>query len=218
MVKKLKKQASPRVMRKREMVKREILESAHQILSESGSEAVTLESVAGQMGMTKQSLYHYFSSREELARGLVIILLDEEIEALLSAIQPRRSNKTLLGVLIRTFYAHYIDDLDAFRVIYCETQLYSSGTGAIDQATLRDEIHPRTRSLFDVLEERLVGEGASKSKRRCARQLAFTAWTSALGLMTMLSVADASDDPVVHPEKVLLKTLCDAFDGAYLAM
>jgi len=218
MVEEMKKQASARILQKRQLVKRQILESAQKILSESGPEAVTLESVAGQLGMTKQSLYHYFSSKEALARGLVTVLLDEEIEALLGAIQSRRSNKKLLGVLIRAFYSHYIDDLDAFRAIYCETQMYSSRTGRIDEAMLREEIHPRTRHLFDVLEERLAGQGATKSNRRRARQLAFTAWTSALGLMTMLSVADASNDPVAHSDKVLLKTLCDTFDGAYLAL
>ena len=96
--------------------------------------------------------------------------------------------------------------------------MYSSPAGKLDPETLRAEVHPRTRHLFDVVEERLAGESASGLQRRRARQLAFTAWTSALGLMTMLSVAEASDDPVVHPEKALLRTLCDAFDGALAAM
>jgi len=46
------------------------------------------------------------------------------------------------------------------------------------------------------------------------RQLAFTAWVSALGLMTMLGVADAVDDPLVHSDEDLLNTLSDVFDGA----
>lgn len=214
MVKKINKQPSARVARKRRQVRREILEYAKAILSESGPEAVTLASVAGRLGMTKQSLYHYFASKEALIRGLVTTLLDAEIEALLKALNARKSDRKILGALIQSFYAHYLDNLDAFRIIYCQSQLYSSSSAALDDLTLREQIHPRTRQLFDVLEERIAGKGATKAKRQRARQLAFTAWTSALGLVTMLGVADATDDPVAHSDKALLNTLSDVFDAA----
>jgi hypothetical protein len=96
----------------------------------------------------------------------------------------------------------------------CQSQLYSSSSAALDELTLREEIHPRTRLLFDVLEERIAGKAATKTKRQLARQLAFTAWASALGLVTMLGVADATDDPVAHSDKALLKTLTNVFDAA----
>ncbi len=214
MVEKTNKPPSARVTRKRQQVRREILEYAQAILSESGPESVTLASVAGRLGMTKQSLYHYFASKEALIRGLVATLLDAEIEALLKAINSRKSDRKILGALIQSFYAHYADNLDAFRIVYCQSQLYSSSSAALDELTLREEIHPRTRLLFDVLEERIAGKAATKTKRQLARQLAFTAWTSALGLVTMLGVADATDDPVAHSDKALLKTLTDVFDAA----
>ena len=206
---------SVRVARKRNQARRDILSSAQAILYEQGPDAVTLASVAGRLGMTKQSLYHYFTSKEALDRSLVATLLDEEIAALLSAISALRSNKRILGVLIDTFYRHYIDNLDAFRTIYSQPQSYSSAASSLDENTLRDEIHPRTRQLFDVLENRIAGDRATKSKRRHARELAFTAWTSALGLMTMLSVADATNDPIVHSEPALLKILSKIFDSAH---
>ena len=214
MVEKTNKPPSARVTRKRQQVRREILEYAQAILSESGPESVTLASVAGRLGMTKQSLYHYFASKEALIRGLVTTLLDAEIEALLKAINSRKSDRKILGALIQSFYAHYADNLDAFRTVYCQSQLYSSSRAALDELTLREEIHPRTRLLFDVLEERIAGKGATRAKRQRARQLAFTAWTSVLGLVTMLGVADATDDPVVHSDNALLKTLTDVFDAA----
>ena len=214
MVEKTNRPPSARVTRKRQQVRREILAYAQAILSESGPESVTLASVAGRLGMTKQSLYHYFASKEALIRGLVTTLLDAEIEALLKAINSRKSDRKILGALIQSFYAHYADNLDAFRIVYCQSQLYSSSSAALDELTLREEIHPRTRLLFDVLEERIAGKGATRAKRQRARQLAFTAWTSVLGLVTMLGVADATDDPVVHSDNALLKTLTDVFDAA----
>ncbi len=208
------KPTSARVAQKREQARREILSSAQAILREQGPDAVTLASVAGRLGMTKQSLYHYFASKEALDRGLVTTLLDEEIDALLSAITALRSNKRVLGVLIKTFYAHYVDNLDAFRSIYSQSQMYSSSASKIDEVMLREEIHPRTRQLFDVLEEKLSGQNSTRSERRRARQLAFTAWTSVLGMMTMLSVADATNDPIAHSEQALLKVLSNVFDAA----
>ena len=214
MVKIIKKTPSARIARKREQAKLEILDLAQSILSEAGPEAVTLASVAGRLGMTKQSLYHYFSSKEALIRALVTTLLDQEVEALLAAIAKQKSDDQVLGTLIKAFYTHYDDNLEAFRTIYCQTQMYASSGSNLDEATLREEIHPRTGQLFDVLERRITGEGASRADRKRARQLAFTAWTSALGLITMLGVADAADDPVLHSEAVLVKTLMRVFDEA----
>ena len=74
---------SSRVARKRQQAREDILDAAQQILGAQGTDAVTLASVAGQLGMTKQALYHYYPSKEALLRSLVTTLLDEEIEDVL---------------------------------------------------------------------------------------------------------------------------------------
>lgn len=214
MVKISKKAPSARIVRKREQAGREILGIARSILDEEGPNAVTLASVAGRLGMTKQSLYHYYPSKEALSRALVANLLDDEIEALLAAVTRQRSDGKVLGTLIKAFHSHYAGNLGAFRAVYCHTQMYGASSSDLDEATLREKIHPRTRELFDALERRLADEHASRAQRMRARQLAFSAWTSALGLVTMLGVADATDDPIVHPEKALLRTLARVFDEA----
>jgi AcrR family transcriptional regulator len=204
-------QPSTRVARKREQVKDEILSAARRLLRVSGIEAVTLASVASELDMTKQALYHYFASKEALTRSLVAMLLDEEVETLTAAVRAEKNTSKVLGRLIRTFYEHYIHRLDEFRIVYCESQLYTGADLGADPELIRDEINPRTRHLFDRLEERLAGSGAPKKERRRQRQLAFSAWTSALGLLTMLSVADATDDPLVHSDKALLDTLIGVY-------
>jgi AcrR family transcriptional regulator len=193
--------------------RREILDTARAVLKRGGLDALTLGSVAGELGMTKQAIYHYFPSKEVLVRALVTALLDEEIEYLVSAVESEEDHTRVLCTLIRAFYAYYADRLDAFRTVYCEMQL-SSPSAAIDTETLTEQVHPRTRRLFDALEARLSGQSRSAAKRRHKRQLAFTAWTSALGLMTMISVAEANDDPLAQPHDALLDTLCRVFDLA----
>jgi AcrR family transcriptional regulator len=205
---------SLRVRQKREQVRLDILQAAQEILGEQGVDDLTLAAVAGRLGMTKQALYHYFPSKEALVNSLVTTLLDEEVEVLVAAVERAAAGDNILGTLIRAFYAHYIDRLDAFRTIYCQSQLYSAPGLPLDTGTLRDQINPRTRHLFDVLEDRIAGASVSKVKRARARQLAFTAWLSALGLLTMLGVADATRDPLVHADTDLLETLSTVFGAA----
>ena len=207
-------QRSVRVERKHEQARQEILTVAQDILLQSGAEAVTLASVAGELGMTKQAIYHYFSSKEALSRSLVAALVDNEIEALIVAIEKVDSGKRSLGTLIRAFYKHYRSRLDAFRFVYCQSQLYGGAGAELDPATIQKDINPRTRHLFDVLEARIADSSASKSKRNRMRKLAFTAWVSALGLLTMLGVADAVNDPLVHSDEDLLDVMSSVFDGA----
>jgi AcrR family transcriptional regulator len=205
---------SPRVQQKREQARQDIQQAAQDILREEGVDAVTLASVASALGMTKQALYHYFPSKEALMQSLVTSLIDDEVEALIATIEAADSSEKTLGTLIRAFYDHYIDRLDAYRMVYCRSQLYSGPSLGMDEETIRDEINPRTHRLFDTLEERLAGNSMSKAKRQRMRRLAFAAWTSALGLLTMLSVADALEDPLIHADEDLLDTLAGVFDEA----
>jgi AcrR family transcriptional regulator len=208
---------SPRVQQKREQARQDIQQAAQQLLREKGVDGVTLASVASALGMTKPALYHYFPSKQALMRSLVTSLIDDEVEALIAAIEAADSAdsaETTLGALIRAFYAHYIHRLDAFRTVYCQSQLYSGPSVGMDEETIRDEINPRTQHLFDELEKRLAGASMSRSKRGRMRRLAFTAWASALGLLTMLSVADAIEDPLIHADEDLLDTLVGVFDQA----
>ena len=208
--------SSPRVREKRRQARREILDAARRLLREEGIEAVTLASVASQLGMTKPALYHYFPTKDALVGSLVTSLLNEEIEALIEAVEAEDDVARILGTLIRAFYRHYIRRLDAFRLVYCHSQLGPAVDLGMNPETIRDEINPRTRHLFDVLEARLAGAGVSEAGRHEARRLAFTAWTSALGLLTMLSVSDATQDPLVHDDADLLDTLAGVFDRAAL--
>jgi AcrR family transcriptional regulator len=204
-------QRSARVREKRRQARNDILDAARRLLNEQGVDAVTLASVAAALGMTKPALYHYFPSKDALVSALITSLLADEIETLIAAVEAEDDPVETLPALIRAFHAHYRERLDAFRIVYSQSQLVSALEIGMDPQTLRDEVNPRTRHLFDVLEDRLAAPGASAAQRRELRRLAFTAWTSVLGLMTMLSVADATGDPLTHSDEDLLDTLVAVF-------
>ncbi len=60
----------------------------------------------------------------------------------------------------------------------------------------------------------MTRESVSSKERMRLRQLAFVAWTSALGLLTMLGIAEANDDPLIHSDEALLAALSSVFDNA----
>jgi len=202
------------VARKREQASREILEAAKSILRRSGADAITLASVSSELGMTKQALYHYYPSKESLMQALVTLFISDEVETLISRIEQNKTNEDLLGAMIRQFYLYYSNHLEQFRVVYGQSQLYSGNQLGLDQQVIQQEINPRTKELFDILEDRLSNGSEDIQLRKKMRLLAFTAWSSALGLMTILSVTDALNDPLIHSNKDLLDTLNSVFNQA----
>lgn len=204
-------QHSPRVRRKRRQVRSEVLAAARDILFEQGGDAVTLASVAGRLGMTKQALYHYFAAKEALARSLVTVLVDEEIGALLAAVNDTPADEDVLAAMMRAFYSHYRGNLHAFRFVYCRTQVKSAEETIIDADVVRDDIAPRTGRLFDMLEARLSGHTDRTDMRARARTLAYTAWSSVLGLVTIIGISDAISDPLLHSDEDLLDRLVQVF-------
>lgn len=209
---------STRVQRKHERNRQEILDVARAILRDGGVDAVTLASVAGELALTKQALYHYYPSKEALVRVLTIVLLNDEVETLIAAVNAEPEDARILGVVIRAFYRHYIQRLNEFRAVYCQSQLYRNPTEVLDEVLLREEINPRTRHLFDVLEARLSNGSRSTARKKKCRRLAYTGWLAALGLVTMLGVADAAKDPLIHSDADLLDTLTATFDAAAVSI
>jgi AcrR family transcriptional regulator len=55
----------------------ELLDAAEQVLSRGGPQALTLQAVADEAGVSKGGLLYHFSSKSELVRGLVERLVDD---------------------------------------------------------------------------------------------------------------------------------------------
>lgn len=205
---------SPRVRMKRERMRREVLDTARALLLAEGPDAVTLESVSSRLGMTKPAIYHYFPSKEGLTRSLVASLIDEEIGALEAAVAAVQPGDNPVTAMIRAFHAHYRKNLHAFRFVYGQLPLYLKPELGIDAEMVRSEITPRTRHLFDLLESCLAPGNRGKRQGRRMRRLAFVAWTSVLGMLTMIAIAEGMNDPLLYPDEELLDTIVSVFEDA----
>ncbi|TMD89399.1 MAG: TetR/AcrR family transcriptional regulator, partial [Chloroflexi bacterium] len=73
----------------RELLRETLLEAARELLGERGWARVTMAVVAARAGVSRQTLYNTFGSRDELAQALVL----REQERLLAGVQETiRSN------------------------------------------------------------------------------------------------------------------------------
>lgn len=202
-----------RIALKRQKAKQEILDTALAILADQGVEGLTLAAVAEELGFTKPALYHYFRSKEDLFRSLILELLRQETIALIDAVSKSDGRATVLGTLIRAFYNHYRSQLNAYRLVHCQFQLMDVQALGIDKDTIQHDINPLTHRLFDIVVSILSNNGQFAATSEM-RRLAFSAWLAAVGLINMLGVVDAGNDPLKHSDEALLTTLEDVFNAA----
>jgi AcrR family transcriptional regulator len=106
-----------RVRRTPEAAKRAILEAAERRLIEDGPEALRVEHIAADLGMTGAALHYHFGSREALidaVRRFSAKRLSMDIDAILAAWDADRLDMRRLGGLFRKTYA----DQGAARLIF----------------------------------------------------------------------------------------------------
>lgn len=76
-----------------------IIEAVTRLLAEFGFEAMTVDQVAADVGMSKASLYKHFASKEQLAAAVMVRLLDQTIEKVESLAQDTPAIDRLREVL-----------------------------------------------------------------------------------------------------------------------
>ncbi|BDI30340.1 hypothetical protein CCAX7_23910 [Capsulimonas corticalis] len=64
-----------------------ILQAAFALLAEKGYDALTMEELAERVGISRQTLYHHFASKEDIALRAVMIFAEEGIQSI-RAIDP----------------------------------------------------------------------------------------------------------------------------------
>ena len=68
--------------RTRRAIQKEITEAAERLFVERGYEATTIEHIAEAVGMSRRTVYRYFSTREDVVLGKFDVVADEVLDAL----------------------------------------------------------------------------------------------------------------------------------------
>ncbi len=77
-----------------------ILEAAFALIVEQGYDALTMEALAASVGISRQTLYHYFASREDITLRAVLSLMEQGIETIRS-LDPALSPVEKLKQVVR---------------------------------------------------------------------------------------------------------------------
>lgn len=76
-----------------------ILEAAFALIVEQGYDALTMEALAARVGISRQTLYHHFASREDIVLRAVLTLMERGIEAIQSFDSSLPPAERLKGVV-----------------------------------------------------------------------------------------------------------------------
>jgi AcrR family transcriptional regulator len=199
-----------RRQRRRERSRDEILEAARRVLLREGVAATTLELVAAEAGLSKAGLYYYFDSRDALLFELVFPSYEAHANAVQAAVEKAADGAEALRAIVRKTIKTFAANLDDFRLAFLFGQV--AGSGAVK---LSAEQLARVRPLNDLLlagaTQKLKAAGALPAEPRL---MAFLAFTSALGVLTMKGMVESMNDPLAYADDQLADGLASVFDAA----
>ncbi|MBX9458725.1 MAG: TetR/AcrR family transcriptional regulator; helix-turn-helix transcriptional regulator [Rhizobium sp.] len=200
-----------RQQRRRDRSREDILAAARAVLLRDGISSVTLEAVAREAGMSKTGLYYYFASKEALVFELVFAVWQGQGERVRNAVETVDTGAAALGAIIRNTVEGYAPRMDDFRVAFLLGQV-SSSSGL----QLSPEQFERIRPINDMLLSNATGKLAEGGRRGTVepRMLAFLAYVSALGLLTMKGLVESQGDPLLYSDEQLIDALSKVFAAA----
>lgn len=97
--------APKRVRRSAEEAKRVILDAAEKRLREGGPEAIRLQDIARDVGISHPAILHHFQSRDGLTAALERRAMERLAEDLVAAFASRTTEGTVIEVIERVFEA-----------------------------------------------------------------------------------------------------------------
>jgi TetR/AcrR family transcriptional regulator len=141
--------------RRHESRRRAILDSAREILAREGIQNFSVNGVARAADVSKPAVYYYFESKEELIFELAVDAELEEACKIQEALRDEQHGMGVLEVMLKAYVAHYLSDLDRFRLRYVWPQVLG-----ISSRLLEAESHRRSSEVDALVSKRLERERA----------------------------------------------------------
>ena len=83
----------PRIVKKADDRKREIIGAARELFREKGHENLTMQELMDKLNIAKGTIYHHFGSKNDLLEAVVEDLIDEELQRKKELIESRHFKK-----------------------------------------------------------------------------------------------------------------------------
>lgn len=187
-----------------------ILREATAIVGARGASALTFQALAARLGVTKQAIIYWFPTKQDLARGLALPALRAETTATTKAIRGARSAPDAIDRFLRALVAHHLADLSRFRLTYLSSQLDEQAPQIM--AGIQHEVHQTSSEMYAALEVVLAADPGFAG-RDAARRAAVAVHMAGIGLVTMVSLAAAVEDPLAHGTDALVDSMVQLLAG-----
>lgn len=211
-------EASPRIERRerrRQRSREEIAEAARRVILRDGVNATTLDAIAREAGLTKAALYYYYPSKDALLFDLIFSSVEAQSLRVHDAVERTHGGGDALRALISESVRAFTSRMDDFRLTYIYPQTVEPDTSAVTPAQL-ERLRPLNDLAYGGTAKRLAQDW-KKARGRARvepRMMAFLAGVSALGVLTMKSLVERANDPLLYSDEQLVEALTRIFEAA----
>ena len=194
----------------------QLIATARDVVLRSGLAGFTLAAVADELALTKPALYYYFDSKEALLFELLLREWVETAAEVQAAVEDTESGTDAVEQLMRTVFDRYRNRLELFVLFF------KMGPGGefeeIIGPTELERIRPINNMLYGGAETRLRADQNTGRfpKNRDPRRFAFNAHMAVIGLLNMMAIAAAANDPLIHSDDDMIDDMCTTFRDAAL--
>ncbi len=201
--------------RRRERSREEILAAARIVLLQKGVAATTLEAVAKEVGVSKPALYYYFPSKDALLFELIFESYESHARRVHDAVDKANDSAHALSAIMSETVRSFAHQLDDFRLAFLHGQVANPGAVHFDAEQFA-RIRPLNDLLFSGASEKLAKERGRQSISGGVepRLLAFLAYLSAIGFLTMKGMVESMDDPLLYSDDQIIDGFSKVFAAA----
>ena len=192
-----------------------ILETAARVISDTGAASLTFQTLGETLGVSKQAIIYWFPSKADLTRALILPALQLEADAVVDSLKRTKSARKAIEVFLRTLIAFHLEDLGRFRLIYVSAQFDTQIWQVSDLPQVTDAIHDITGRMYGALES-VLAQSQELANPRSARATAAATHMAAVGVLSMLSLADAIHDPMAHASDTMINAMVAIATGVAL--
>ena len=178
-----------------------ILEIAEEILSYEGLGALSFDAIARRLGRSKQAVLYWFPTKPDLLAALFLPLLEAEADIAARAVGSATNRAGAISSFVTAVAEFHLANLERFRLMYLAPQTTQHRGHSPEPSTLLQRIPPVTSRIYDALAPHLDKEETA------ARQQAVAVHAAVLGLVLMVSLSDAVNDPLRHGTDALINAL-----------
>lgn len=199
---------------RRRVTREMIVAEARRLVAEQGTAALTFQALASILGVSKQAIIYWYPSKRQLACDFCLPLLKEERDVVVGAVAGTGSATEAIEAFVRSLVRYHLGDLGRFRMLYLWIQFEPGVSLRSGDEHLLDPIHETTSSSYDLLEGKIAADTAFLGNGD-ARKLAVAVDMAALGLITMIAMAEAMNDPWRHSTESMVDALVDLLTGKH---